>query len=141
MSLIANAKLNKALNEMKLRQPAEILRNVHLEIMDALHQSDESSSAQDGMDISLCVIDFTKQHIQFCGANTSLYFLSDNGINEFKSNPLSIGGSLYGRKFSNQENPFETIELSYKTGDQLFMFTDGFPDQLGGLENKKLNTT
>lgn len=139
MSLIANAKLNKVLNEMKLREPGMILRQVHFEIMDALHQSDEAHNAQDGMDISLCVIDFASRKIQFSGANTSMFVMKGSALSEFKSQPLSIGGTLYGRKFAKGEMPFETIEFSYESGDKLFMFTDGFHDQIGGQENKKFN--
>jgi serine phosphatase RsbU (regulator of sigma subunit) len=141
MSLIANAKINKVLNEVKLRNPGDILKHVHLEIMDALHQSDESQSAQDGMDVSLCVIDYNSKTIEFCGANTSLYVVNQSGMNELRSQPLSIGGSLYSRKFNAMKDPFETYAFSFESGDKLFMFTDGFADQLGGLENKKLNKT
>jgi serine phosphatase RsbU (regulator of sigma subunit) len=141
MSLIANAKINKVLNEMKLRNPGDILKHVHLEIMEALHQSDESQSAQDGMDVSLCVIDYRAKNIEFCGANTSLYVINQSGLSELRSQPLSIGGSLYSRKFNAMKDPFETTSFSFESGDKLFMFTDGFADQIGGLENKKLNKT
>lgn len=139
MSLIANAKLNKVLNEMKLRDPGDILKHVHIEIMDALHQSDEAHNAQDGMDMSLCVIDFSAQRISFSGANTSMYLCNGEGLNELKSKPLSIGGSLYGKKFASMDVPFDTVTFSYAPGDRLFMFTDGFADQIGGDGLKKLN--
>jgi serine phosphatase RsbU (regulator of sigma subunit) len=139
MSLIANAKLNKVLNEMKLRNPGDILKHVHLEIMEALHQSDEAHNAQDGMDMSLCVIDFSSRTISFSGANTSMYLINQEGFNELKSQPLSIGGSFYGRKFAAMDVPFDTVTLSYDPGDRLFMFTDGFADQIGGDGQKKLN--
>jgi serine phosphatase RsbU (regulator of sigma subunit) len=139
MSLIANSKLNKVINEMKLREPSEILRAIHMEIMEALHQENMSDNAQDGMDLSLCVIDFATKSIKFSGANNSICLVSGENVEEYKSKPVSIGGNLYAHQSRNMENPFETIEISYHEGDMLYMFTDGFPDQLGGEDNKKFN--
>jgi serine phosphatase RsbU (regulator of sigma subunit) len=141
MSLIANAKLNKVVMEMGVREPGQILTQVHHEIVQSLRQSEDSQSSQDGMDISLCLIDFKTRKIKFSGANSSVFLKTEEGLQEIKSKPLSIGGQLFNRLVATGSNVFETVDVEYSIGDRLFMYTDGFPDQLGGDEQKKLNKT
>lgn len=139
MSLIANSKLNKTINELKLREPHDILFALHHEIMHILNQERDPQNAQDGLDISLCVIDKQKKLIRFAGANLGIYIAHDQELIEMKPQPFSLGGIVYEKIMHARTNPFQTQEYSYQTGDKLFMYSDGFFDQLGGSEGKKFN--
>lgn len=137
MSLIAHNKLNKVVHEMGKTDPAEILSCVHREIVEALNQEGAGESAQDGMDMSLCIIDESNRTIEFAGAQNPVFIVRDNEVQEFKGDALYIGGSFASRM--DVAFQFHTQTISYQPGDQLFMFTDGFMDQFGGPKNKKLN--
>lgn len=138
MSLIANSKLNKIINEKNILVPGEILEALHGEIIHSLQQSTYADHAQDGMDISICRINQAKSSLQIAGANSNVYLIQDGQTNEVKTDGHSIGGvhTKYGLKNSQH---FQTHEISYKSGDYLILSTDGFMDQFGGKEHKKLN--
>ena len=137
MSLIANSKLNKVVNELRIQEPSEILKQVHEEIVISLNQSG-NDSAQDGMDMSLCVIDKVNKSIRFAGAQNPIYIVDSDDVREIKADNLSIGGTVLSHKL-NGSFKFTTKEVTYNEGDHLFMFTDGYMDQFGGETNKKLN--
>ena len=41
---------------------------------------------------------------------------------------------------SEREIPFEELEMQLQKGDRLFLFSDGYPDQFGGEQGKKIKT-
>jgi serine phosphatase RsbU (regulator of sigma subunit) len=51
-------------------------------------------------------------------------------IKEYKADRMSIGISL-------KESPFSQTEIDIMEGDTIYLFTDGFADQLGGKTRKK----
>jgi serine phosphatase RsbU (regulator of sigma subunit)/tetratricopeptide (TPR) repeat protein len=138
MSVIANSKLNTVVDVQGKRDPGDILHCVHKEIVNMLNQRDAMGNAQDGMDISLCLIDTEERTIEFSGANNSIMIMRQNELNEFKAVPLSLGGVAHAKSY-NGSNPFQTQVIRYHDGDYLFMYTDGMLDQLGGADNKKFN--
>lgn len=140
MSLIANSKINKTINELKQREPHDILYALHYEIKSILNQERDPQNAQDGMDISLCVIDFQMKKIKYGGANLGIYISKGNDLVEYRPNPISLGGMLFEKQMVQESNPFVTHEISYTSGDYLFMYSDGMMDQLG-KDSKKLNKT
>ncbi|MEZ4800331.1 MAG: tetratricopeptide repeat protein [Flavobacteriales bacterium] len=139
MSLIANSKLNRTVDEYKLRDPGEILKKLHFEIISILNQEKEPQNAQDGLDIGLCAIDLGSGEIQFAGANHGLFLIKDDELVEIKSKPISIGGLMFERQFDKTDNLFTTEVLHIEPGDSLFMCSDGIVDQLGGSHYKKFN--
>ncbi len=142
MSLIAHSALNRSLEDRKLRDPAEILSAVHEEVVRLLHQGEIASENHDGMDVSLCAIEMKSKQIHYCGANNPIYLLSAEGEwNEYKGNSYSIGGTIFTRRHGPDFSPFKTQVIPYREGDELFMFTDGMVDQLGGPDRRKMNKT
>ncbi|MFZ6051748.1 SpoIIE family protein phosphatase [Halocola ammonii] len=133
MSLIANSKLNKVINELQITEPSEMLNVLHTEIVSSLHQNNDEENAQDGMDMSICIIDPNNKKIEFAGAHNSMMLVNGSDITEVKADCLSIGGRLYG------DSNFTSKTLDYNPGDKLFLYTDGYIDQFGGENNKKLN--
>lgn len=138
MSLIANSKLNKVVNELKLRDPGQILNKVHEEILESLNQHNGVSRSQDGMDMSLCLIRPTSNTLEFAGARNPIVLINGDQITELKPDSLSIGGSFFRDKHAESQG-FTTKKLTYQSGTYLYLFTDGYIDQFGGPSNKKLN--
>jgi serine phosphatase RsbU (regulator of sigma subunit) len=138
MSLIASSKLNKVVNEMGIYEPSQILEAVHKEIVVSLNQSSYSENAQDGMDMSICVIDKANKMVQFAGAQNPIVVIRNGEFEEIKADNLSIGGTILQSKL-NGTFKFSTKDVSIDDNTYLFMFTDGYVDQFGGEENKKLN--
>lgn len=138
MSLIANSKLNKVVNELRFRDPGEILNKVHEEILESLNQHNGVSQTQDGMDMSLCLIKPDENILEFAGARNPIVLINGGEVTELKPDSLSIGGSFFRDKHA-KSNGFSTQKVNYDSGTYLYLFTDGYIDQFGGPDNKKLN--
>ncbi len=121
MSMIGNTLLNEIVIERAVREPAEILENLHLELRNALHQ--EGGANEDGMDISLCRI--KDNEIVYSGASQSLiyYDAGEKQVKKYRGTRRSIGGRQRGRK------AFEQETFVLEKGSTLYLYTDGIIDQ------------
>jgi serine phosphatase RsbU (regulator of sigma subunit)/Tfp pilus assembly protein PilF len=133
MSLIAHNKMRRLLHEKQLSDPGEVLDILNTEIVASLHQESETKNTQDGMDMSICIIDEEDQTINFAGAQNSVMLVRDGVLEEYKPNRFSIGGTMLKQK------TFKTHKIHYERGDRLYLYSDGYFDQFGGESNAKLN--
>jgi serine phosphatase RsbU (regulator of sigma subunit) len=131
MSMLGTALLNEIINEKKIYEPADILDMLKLKIVMALRQTENTNENRDGMDIALFRLDLNLHELTFAGANNSLYVLRDSDLMELKGVKAPVGYSEAGfSQFSQQK-------MQLRSGDMLYMFTDGYPDQFGGEQGKK----
>ncbi len=123
--------LNEIINFCK-PDAAEILNQLRLRIMRLLNQKGLEGEASDGMDISLCIFDFSKMSVQYAGANNATYIVRRNGELEILSpDKMPIGiHEHFTRSFKN-------CEINIEKGDMVYMFSDGYADQFGGPEDQK----
>jgi len=126
MSLIGSQLLSKIVNEKKIFDPALIIEGLNIEIINSLRQDDSNNN--DGMDLSICVLERkgSEYELTFAGAkNTILVFdHAAQSIEKMKPDSHSLGGkSLIGKnyRFNNQRKT-----LSSK--DMIYMYTDGIID-------------
>ena len=146
VSMVGFQGLNKAVLEEKLTSPAAILQRLSDHVEEAFEKS--GGSVKDGMDICLVAIDTKKRQVTYSGAHNALWVLSskealpnanlqeeEDGkrMFELKADRRSIGGFMDAGNFTET-----SIELS--EGDRLFLFSDGFADQFGGPQGKKLGS-
>ena len=97
------------------------------------------------MDISLCTIDLKKQKLYFAGANNPLVIVKNNKVNVIKGNRFGIGGYaeiIYKRKKRDDEfvKMYNTTEIDISSGMSIYLFSDGFQDQINEKTNKKLKS-
>ncbi len=134
MSLIGNDILNDLVYNRKLEAPDEILVHLHKEVISHLTRGNKES--RDGMDLALCVIDHEKQLLHFSGAMNPLVIIKNGELQEIKGTRRTIGGQQLERRRSSVSFESHTIPLE---GDEAcYLFSDGYRDQFGGPENKKL---
>lgn len=139
MSMLGYTQLNDILNQNELPTPAEILTKLDKQISAALNTQHAEEVVKDGMDISLIRYHAESKSALTSAAMRPVYLVTKNvegekELVEIKPDKNSIGG------FGEDEKLFNDNELIFKTGDELFLFTDGYPDQFGGLDNKKFLT-
>ena len=136
MSMIGNTLLNEIVIDKEESVPSEILEKLNTGVIKALNQNIELGSGQtqdDGMDISLCCIDFNSKRVEIACANHSAYIIDGDRIELVQGELYSIGGMFtnnVSRKYTNYSCPL-------KKGMQIYMFSDGYQDQFGGPKNKK----
>lgn len=142
MSIMGNNFMNQAINEKHFERPDQILSYMNIAISSSLGQNNDAHQngllmkVQDGMDVALITIDFSQNTLQFSGAQRPLLIVRDGKILEFKGDRFPVGGTTHGsvKKFS-----LENIQL--KTGDNIYLFSDGYADQFGGKRNKKFKSS
>ncbi len=141
MSMIGNTLLNQIVNEKQITTPSEILRLLNIGIFESLHQNKEGMLSDDGMEITLCSIDYEKKEIQCAGAGNPLYIITDNQIETIKVESYGIGG---GRKTTKIPDPSKKIFTNHiipiKKDMSIYIFSDGYMDQFGGSERKKFGS-
>jgi serine phosphatase RsbU (regulator of sigma subunit) len=86
------------------------------------------------MDIALCVFDHSRRKVQFAAAINPMYIVRDNMMIQSKGNRFSIGSY-----FDNKMRPFTNQEMELQRGDMMYLFTDGYPDQFGGEDERKMS--
>lgn len=146
MSMIGNTLLNQVINKEGINEPAEILNQLKSEVINALSQKGEIGEQKDGMDLSLVRINHTSKELVYAGANNPIYIISEENKENY-SPEFEIGGkkliSLKPVKhpigYQSEENiQFTSTSINLKEGDEIYLFTDGYPDQFGGEKGKKL---
>ncbi len=133
MSMIGTSLLSEIVNHRGITNPGEILDNLDTGIQKAFKKylSDEIEN-KDGMDISICTIDKSNTKLLYAGAFRPLIKIKNGAMEEYRGNRFPIGGGS-----SYKKTTFTTHEITIKKGDNFYMFSDGFPDQFGGIKEKK----
>jgi serine phosphatase RsbU (regulator of sigma subunit) len=129
MTMLGNSFLNEIVNKSKVTDPAEILTQLHEMVSLNLRQQDKDS-AQDGMDISLVVLDQKNKNITFAGANNPFYYINQDTITQVKATRRGIGGDNTDRSFTNTIIPINEVGTFY-------LVSDGFQDQFDKNDSKK----
>jgi serine phosphatase RsbU (regulator of sigma subunit) len=124
--------LNEIVNKEQNLNAAEILNLLRNGIITTLSQQGVSLETSDGIDLAICVIDFDKKIMEFSGAYNPVLLVRNNLLSEYKANRMPVG------IFTGPMKPFTNHVIDLLTNDRLYLFTDGFADQFGGPENKKI---
>ncbi|MBK5285729.1 MAG: SpoIIE family protein phosphatase [Bacteroidia bacterium] len=120
------------MSERKIIQPAEILNHLNKGIIESLGQSENENN--DGMDAVIISIDKKNNELHYAGANRPLWIVRGEELIETKPDKLPLGGvHIEDKEFSNHE-------IQLQKNDLLYLFTDGYADQFGGILGKKLMT-
>ncbi|HET6243051.1 MAG: SpoIIE family protein phosphatase [Bacteroidetes bacterium] len=139
MSLIGNTLLNQIINEKQITDPASVLKELHKGVLKALRQDNKESLSEDGMEMSICVVDPVNSTMEFAGAMNPIYIVTDDKLQVINADVRSIGGKNLRLEMENQIE-FTTKKVSLGENTSVYMFTDGYMDQFGGRNNKKFNT-
>lgn len=126
MSLIGNTLLDKIILLRGLRDPSQILEELHQEVYQSLHQKDNTENS--GMDAALVAL---RQHpdkadyleLHFSGAKRPLWFFSNGKLEGYNGDRRAIGGQR------SVKAPFTTHTVELQHGDLLYLFSDGYADQ------------
>ena len=144
VSVVCANALNRSVKEFELSDPGKVLDKVTELVTEAFEKSDEQ--IKDGMDIALCALDISAKKVYYSGANNPLYRITTldqkveansktvanetHQLLEYKATKQAIG-------HNDHLIAFETIEIQLEPGDAIYLFSDGFPDQFGGVKGKK----
>lgn len=130
LSMLGHNLLNEIVKIENIHDSSDILNNLNERFRNLLKQ--EISLSHDGMDIALCVINTKTKIMEYAGARRSIYYYNNEHIVELKSDKISIGG------LENSNSVFNKQIIELKSGNKIFMFTDGITDQFDYNNKKKI---
>jgi len=129
MSMLGVSLLNEIVLTKGIIRPDEILNALRYKIIDALKQETDSV-VKDGMDMTVCLIDFEKNKLLFSGANNPLYHIRNGELKQVKGDKMPVA-------IHEVMDPFTLHERELESGDTFYTFSDGYVDQFGGPLGKK----
>jgi len=132
VSLIGNNGLQKAVNELGLERPSEILDALRTFVVNVFQQQGAGDAIRDGMDMALCALDTSNGSLEFAGAKNPMYLLRQGEMEIIKADKMPVGASETDRY-----EPFTNHPFQLQKGDCVYLFSDGFADQFGGPKGKK----
>ncbi|MFH0758422.1 MAG: SpoIIE family protein phosphatase [Bacteroidota bacterium] len=130
MSILGISLLNEIVNTLGALRANDILNELRGQIIKALGQTGQRDEAKEGMEMALCVVDFKHRMVQFSGAFRPMYLISEGELSIINGDRMPIG--IYGE----EQESFSNKDVPYKENDMIYLFTDGYVDQIGGLDRK-----
>lgn len=132
MAINGHHLINEAVYHSNCFTASAVLNKLNEGIIRELHHQDHETMIQNGMDIALCIIDKEKESIQYSGSVLPLYILRNNEITQIKGDHFSLGLIL-----RNKINICRHTDVPLQKGDTVYLFSDGYADQLGGPTGKE----
>ncbi len=131
MSMIGSALLQEIVNRKEITRPSEILRALDTEIATTLNQTGDDTT-NDGMDMVVCEYNPKIRLLRFASALRPVIIVMEGEQYYIRGNKNSVGGEYIEEKY------FDDQEYYLKENDSVYIFSDGYPDQFGGADGKKL---
>jgi len=132
MSMIGSTLLQDIVTRKKITKPSEVLGLLDKQIFSTLNQNVELGVSNDGMDMVVCEFSIRTRHIRFASAMRPVIIVLDGEPFYIKGNRSSVGGESAIEKY------FDDQEYYLHEGDTIYLFSDGLPDQFGGMDGKKM---
>jgi serine phosphatase RsbU (regulator of sigma subunit) len=145
LSLLGISSMNEIVNRIGSVKASHILEQLRDFVIASLHQTGTSGETQDGIEVGICVIDPVSLTLEFAGANRPLYLVrgGENGdetvpqdyrVIQYRGDRMPIG------IYEQEPIPFTDHQVHLKKNDALYLFSDGYMDQLGGPKRKTFRT-
>lgn len=134
MSMVANSVFKEVFFNHSETETDKILYMLDKELEKAINKN-QTESFNDGMDVALVRIDKVSGELQFSGAFRPITIIDERGITEIRGSRYPLG--FYGEV----TKTFEKVDLTLKNGTCVYLYSDGFADQFGGENCKKMNRT
>ena len=156
MSMLGIAFLNEIARRDDVKNTSDILNILRQEVIDALSQGSEDSRPNEGMNVSIIAIDKKNMNAQFSGAYSSMCLIrhkdkekplnssickekmSSLEKNDYVLYELKGDAQTVARTFS--EDSFTACNFSLVRDDIIYLYSDGYIDQLNGITNRRYTT-
>lgn len=149
MSVIGLKLLDQATQDKNISAPADILQYLDVGVTNTLRQSYDPNSVKDGMDLTVCNINYKTLTLQYAGAFNSMLLLRKNIASTYtKTNDREVfyGDDMLeirsdkcpiGSNWDGVADTFVNHTIQLQKDDCIYVYTDGYADQFGGPKGKK----
>lgn len=127
MSLLGISYLNEIVKQNNITEPNRVFDLLRDKVIRNLNQTEEAR--KDGMDASL--IRIQNHQIEMACSNNPVWIVRNNTVIKCKPDKFPIGIGV------TDQTGFSRQSMALEPGDCIYMFTDGYADQFGGVKGKK----
>ena len=127
MSLLNIGFLSEAIKEKNILSPELILEYVRTRLINSIG----NEGREDGMDAILLCIDKLNNKITYAAAQNKPILINNSGINILPADKMPVGKGI-------KTDAFNLYSVKAEKGDIIYLYTDGYADQFGGPNGKKL---
>ncbi|MFO7864875.1 MAG: SpoIIE family protein phosphatase, partial [Salinivirgaceae bacterium] len=156
MSMLALSFLNEIIYDVAKISAADILTELSTKIKYLLKPNSDDKALRDSIDMSLVVIDYENLQMQFSGAQSLMMFIRPGIHNDLsgvtdhikiQQNP-ELNNTLFqvsglkrpvGFDYRQHHKSFYNQVFQLIEGDVVYLFSDGYIDQLGGPRNMRFS--
>jgi len=132
MSMLGSSLLSSIIDYKEDHRPDLILDFIREGVVKNLRQDDNFN--KDGMELGIIAYHPEKKLLEFAGSRINLLYFQERQMYELKGDKKAIGG------FDENEFRFSLQTLPIAKETQIYMFSDGFQDQFGGENNRKIGS-
>jgi ligand-binding sensor domain-containing protein/serine phosphatase RsbU (regulator of sigma subunit) len=138
LSIVASNFLQQTVTEESVNNTSDALNYLNDNIRSNLNSGNKlKNRINDGMDISLIAIDYDSGVLYYSGANNPIYIYRKDADAETSLIILKPTKKAIGSGADDTKYQLQTFLL--QKDDTIYLFSDGYPDQFGGVRDKKLN--
>ena len=131
MSIVGYNLLKDILKNTESIAPSVIMDKMNDGVANTLHTNTSEKQTKDGMDMTLCALNYNTLELQFSGAFNPLFIIRNNELIQHKANKFPVG------MFIGEKQNFTNNVIQLQKGDMIYIFSDGYADQFGGPKGKK----
>jgi hypothetical protein len=132
MSFIGTSALNRAITDLGLVTPSDILSSLSDQVSETL-RSGQGADVKDGMDLALCCYFKQTGELHYAGAYNPLWVMRNGEMEIIRADKQPVGNM-------SSHSPFTNHILNVSSGDAVYLFSDGFADQFGGAHDKRIGS-
>jgi serine phosphatase RsbU (regulator of sigma subunit)/tetratricopeptide (TPR) repeat protein len=134
MSILGLTFLNELVHNAVALNASDVLTKLREHVIKTLHQTNNDSGTRDGMEMALFRLDLDANKLQFSGARRPLYLVREDQVIELAGDKVPLG------IYDEGNDSFTNKEMEFKKDDIVYVFSDGYVDQLGGPDRKTFKT-
>jgi serine phosphatase RsbU (regulator of sigma subunit) len=135
MSIVGYNLLKDILKDDTISTPAQIMDKMNIGVSSTFHRDQAIRATKDGMDMTLCAINYQTMELQYASANNPLYLIHNQELIKYKADKFPVGMDVKDTK------PFTNNLIKLQKGDTIYISSDGFADQFGGPKGRKFMVT
>jgi ligand-binding sensor domain-containing protein/serine phosphatase RsbU (regulator of sigma subunit) len=133
MSMIGTTLIKDIISNMSIQSPSQLLDHLNTELVKALTQNIETQQSNDGMDLVVIEIDLRTYKVRHASAMSSMIIHRGQEQIYVRGNSTPIGG-----QFNINVKSFDDQYFELSKGDRIYMYSDGYQDQFGGPDGRKI---
>jgi len=133
LSSLAIGFLNYVVYSKQFENVGEILNEIDKKWIETFNHNEDEEVNNDWMEISIVAYNPKTSQFQYAGAGGSILVLEqNNNLSKLKGNNYPVGGWQIELK-----RKFDTHHKHLKQFEKVYLYSDGFKDQFGGLKEKR----